>query len=83
MNSASNPPHVRFYTRANCSLCEKVYPILERLAGEGLVHFERVDIAASPALTGRYGWRIPVIEFPDGTVLEGRISEFRLRRLLT
>jgi thiol-disulfide isomerase/thioredoxin len=74
---------LRFYTRENCSLCEKIYPALQRLQREGLADVERVDIDESTELRERYGWRIPVVEFPDGQLLEGRISEWRLRRRLT
>jgi hypothetical protein len=82
MNLASNPPHLRFYTRANCSLCDRVYPTLERLAVLGLVTVETINITEDASLTEAYGMRIPVLEFPDGQVLEGRISEFRIRRML-
>lgn len=73
-------PHVRFFTRTDCSLCERAYPILERLAGEGLLTVERMDIASDPALTAEYGARIPVLLFSTGAQYEGRISEARLRR---
>lgn len=73
---------VRFYTRADCTLCERVYPILQRLSAEGVLDVERVDIGQDAALNEAYGTRIPVLEFPDGQLLEGRISEFRIRRLL-
>lgn len=74
--------HVRFFTRADCSLCERAYPILERLAAEGLITVERLDIATDPALAEQYGARIPVVVFSTGMVYEGRISEARLRRHL-
>lgn len=82
MSSVSNLPRLRFYTRPNCSLCDHVYPILQRLEGEGVVRLETINIAEDEELAERYGMRIPVLEFPDGQLLEGRISEFRIRRLL-
>ncbi len=82
MSSASNPPRLRFYTRDNCSLCDRVYPILQRLTALGMVTVETINIAEDAALTEQYGTRIPVLEFPDGQVLEGRISEFRIRRMM-
>lgn len=84
MNSVStpNPPLLRFYTRPDCSLCERVYPTLQRLAAEGIITVESINIEGDASLTDAYGTRIPVLEFPDGQVLEGRISEFRIRRRL-
>lgn len=82
MPSASDIPLLRFYTRDNCSLCDRAYPAIERLVTEGAIRVETFDIAQDATLTVRYGERIPVLEFPSGVVLEGRISEFRIRRLL-
>lgn len=72
----------RFYTRANCSLCKRAYPILQRLAAEGHLTVEVIDIAADPDLTAHYGERIPLVELSNGHLLEGRISEYRLRRII-
>ena len=85
MASDSETPifHARFYTRADCSLCERAYPILQRLACEGLLTIEQVNIDGETALTELYGARIPVVALSTGEVYEGRISEFRLRQRLT
>jgi thiol-disulfide isomerase/thioredoxin len=72
--------HARFYTRANCSLCERAYPMVERLAREGLLSVEKIDITTDPALFELYRYRIPVVVLSTGEVHEGRISPFRLRR---
>lgn len=84
MTSASKKtvPHARFFTRANCSLCDRAYPILERLADEGLLTVEKIDIATDPTLMQQYQYRIPVVALSTGDVYEGRISQFRLRRAL-
>lgn len=74
--------HAILYTRADCSLCDKAAHILERLAAEGLLTWEKRDIAASPALTAAFADRIPVVELVGGPRFEGRISEFRLRKAL-
>ncbi len=76
------PPHARFFTRAHCSLCDRASVILARLEAEGLLSVERVDIGTDPALDARYGHRIPVVELSSGQHVEGRISEYRLRRAL-
>lgn len=82
MSLASNAPHLRFYTRDNCSLCDRVYPTLQRLVALGMITVETINIAEDASLTEQYGLRIPVLEFPDGQLLEGRISEFRIRRMV-
>ncbi len=73
---------VRFYTRPGCSLCERVVPVLERLAAEGLIAWQVVNIEEDPRLLRQYADRIPVVEVEGVGVLSGRISEYRLRRLL-
>ncbi len=75
-------PHAQFFTRANCSLCDRAYPIVERLADEGLLTVEKIDIASDPLLIKQYGHRIPVVKLSTGEIYEGRISQFRLRRAL-
>jgi len=53
--------HAILYTRADCTLCDKAAHILERLAAEGLLTWEKRDIAASPASTAALADRIPVV----------------------
>jgi len=76
------PRLVRFYTRPGCSLCERVVPVLERLAAEGLIAWQVVNIEEDPRLLRQYADRIPVVEVEGVGTLSGRISEYRLRRLL-
>ena len=86
MNSASETttpiPQAHFFTRTDCCLCDRAYPILRRLAAEGLLEVTQVDIATDPSLLEKYKHRIPVVQLSTGHVYEGRISEFRLRRAL-
>nr|WP_290666431.1 glutaredoxin family protein [Ardenticatena sp.] len=74
--------HAILYTRTDCTLCDKAAHILERLAAEGLLTWEKRDIEASPALTAAFDDRIPVVELVGGPRFEGCISEFRLRKAL-
>lgn len=76
------PRQVRLYTRPGCSLCERVVPVLDRLAAEGLIAWESVNIETDPLLLKQYADRIPVVEVEGAGVLAGRVSEYRLRRLL-
>lgn len=82
MSSVSETARARLYTRAGCGLCERAATVLARLADEGLLSVEQVDIARDAALRDWYGDRIPVVVLSTGDVFEGRISEFRLRRAL-
>ncbi|MDQ7028708.1 MAG: glutaredoxin family protein [Ardenticatenia bacterium] len=76
------PNRVRFYTRPGCSLCHRVVPILDRLAAEGLIEWEAINIEHDPNLLRQYADRIPVVEVEGRGALVGRVSEYRLRRLL-
>lgn len=73
----------RLYTRPGCHLCDKAAAILERLAAEGLLQWESVNIEDDPALLARFAAQIPVVEIDGGPLFAGRISEYRLRRALT
>jgi hypothetical protein len=73
----------RLFTRADCSLCDGASAILNRLADEGLLTWDTVDISSDLVLLQSYESRIPVLELSTGETFEGRISEFRLRRHLT
>jgi hypothetical protein len=75
-------PTARFFTRQDCSLCDRARAILTQLSDEGLLTFDSLDIMTHPSLAEHYGQRIPVIELSTGVRIEGRISEFRLRQLL-
>lgn len=82
MTSKKQPRSVRFYTRDGCSLCDKVRPVLRRLANAGTITLQTIDIAGDPELENRYGTRIPVVDVEDGPLLEGRISRYRIQRAL-
>ena len=82
MRSGSELPRARLYTAASCSLCGRAHRILERLEAEGRLVVEAVDISSDPELTRIYGERVPVVVLSSGERYEGRISEFRLRRVL-
>lgn len=83
MTSKKQPRSVTFYTRDGCSLCQKVRPVLLRLADAGTVTLEIIDIAGDPKLEETYGTRIPVVDIENGPLLEGRISTYRIQRELS
>lgn len=81
-NMPQEPIRARYYTRPDCCLCDRVEPLLAKLAREGVLAIERVDISDDAELGARYGHQIPVIELEDGTIFARRISEFRIRKAI-
>lgn len=77
------PGELVFYTRPDCPLCDKSWPIAEALAVRRGLRLRQVNIETDSHLEARHGHRIPVIEL-DGVVLGwGRLSERALARTLT
>jgi glutaredoxin len=67
------------YTRRGCPLCDKGITRARNVFGEDRVTLVDVDLDLS--LLERYTDRVPVVETPDGTVIdEGIITEAALRR---
>ena len=87
--ASATPPAVvlRCYGKPGCTLCDKAKEPVARVARRAPVPVavEWRDILDDPALTERWGERIPVITVGDRgeTVLaEGKVSELWLRRAL-
>jgi glutaredoxin len=59
-------PHVIFYTKPGCHLCEEARQEMARADWSDLYTYEEVDINSDPELGRRYGWDIPVVLI-DGT----------------
>jgi glutaredoxin len=59
-------PHVIFYTKSGCHLCNEARAEIARAGCERLYTFEEVDILSDSELIRRYGWDIPVVII-DGT----------------
>lgn len=78
----SRKPHVIFYTRRGCHLCEEAR--LEILASgcEGEYTFEEVDIEADPRLKALYGWDIPVVRIDSVTAFKHRLTAAQFARAL-
>ena len=60
-------PHVVFYTKPGCHLCEEAEREIDAARCHALYTFEKVNIEDDPDLTRRYGWDIPVVAV-NGTV---------------
>jgi thiol-disulfide isomerase/thioredoxin len=70
------------YGKPGCCLCERAAALLQRISDRVPLEVVHVDITADPALEQRYGWVIPVVELDDGTIIESKISEYQVLRLL-
>ncbi|MGH9900413.1 MAG: glutaredoxin family protein [Pyrinomonadaceae bacterium] len=73
-------PHVKFYTRPGCHLCEEAR---EQISAAGIAAeytFEEVNIDTDPALRALYGWEIPVIVIDGVAVFKCRLSAAEFRR---
>jgi glutaredoxin len=61
----SGTPRLQLLTRAGCHLCDVAAETLGRLAAEGGLPADDVDLAvdvdADPALQAEYGDRVPVV----------------------
>ncbi|MDQ3743867.1 MAG: glutaredoxin family protein [Acidobacteriota bacterium] len=59
-------PHVTFYTKPGCHLCDEAKREIARAGCAGQFTFEEVNILSDPELQRRYGTEIPVVLI-DGT----------------
>lgn len=66
---------VRFYTRVGCPLCDKALLQVEPLARRHGLGVKIIDIDLDLDLLDRYNHRVPVIEGPDGVVIDEGIVD--------
>ena len=70
------------YSRADCSLCERLLEELAELLGsEAAAAVEVVDIDGQPELERRYGTRVPVLMADGEFVCAYRLDAERVRAL--
>ena len=67
-------PHLKLYSRVNCSLCEAAWDELSALAEELEFSIERVDIATDPLLVDRLRNLVPVVDVADGPLVYAPIT---------
>ncbi len=72
---------VRFYSKANCPLCDEAMDILDEF-GDFMPPIELVDIAGNQLLEEQYGQCIPVIEIDGRVRFRGRVDPVLLKRLI-
>ncbi len=73
---------VRFYSKANCPLCDEALDILETY-GEWMPEIEFVDIAGDHQLEQLHAEWIPVIEIDGRVRFRGGMDLVLLQRLIT
>ena len=75
-------PRWTVYSRADCSLCERMFEELAELLGPAAAAAVQViDIDGQPGLEQRYGTRIPVLTADDEFVCAYRLDAQRVRAL--
>jgi glutaredoxin len=79
---------VTLFTRVDCHLCAEADALLARLATSmrsvqgGPFTVDAIDVDSDPALTERYGNRVPVIAVDGREIAAAPIEENSLRRAL-
>jgi len=76
-------PHVIFYTRPGCLLCEEAKLAIDAADCAGAYTFEEVNIDADAELRRRYGWDIPVVVINDRMVFKHRLTADDFKRALS
>lgn len=75
-------PGVVLYTRAGCHLCEDAESVLRAARERASFELTVVDVDRDPALTDRYGLRVPVVAVDGVDRFEFEVPEGELLALL-
>lgn len=71
------------YGKPGCHLCDEAREKIERLRTRGYdLAIEERDVTTNPVWFERFRHTIPVVELPDGRLLEAPLSEYKLERLI-
>ena len=73
---------IRVYSRQGCHLCELLIDELLPLI-RGRLALDVIDIDTRPALTIKYGIRIPVVEYDGQTVCQHHLDVAAIRHILS
>lgn len=75
---------ITLFTKDDCSLCDSAEFVINKLGMRFDIEVERVDITApgNGKWFALYSNEIPVVHLNGRRIMQGRISERRLRRLL-
>lgn len=78
----TSKPHVIFYTKPGCHLCEEAKGEIERAGRRDLYTFEEIDILSDPALQRRYGTEIPVVVIDGTHAFKYRLTAADFRKMI-
>lgn len=71
-----------FYYKEGCWLCDKAEEMLDGLKGKYEINVRKIAIDSNDELYELYRFDIPVVEFSDGSVLNGAIKRKDLLKKL-
>lgn len=74
---------VELLTREGCHLCETARQTVSRVCQDFALTWEEIDISAHPELEARHGVEIPVLRINGEPKDFWRVSEKRMRKILT
>ena len=78
----ADKPHVVFYTKPGCHLCDEARAEIQNSGCEGLYTYEEVDILSDAELMRRYGWDIPVVLIDGTHAFKHRLTAADFRRAI-
>jgi hypothetical protein len=78
----ADKPHVVFYTKPGCRLCEEARAEIRKSGCAELYTFEEVDILSDAELKRRYGWDIPVVVIDGAHAFKHRLAAEDFRRAI-
>jgi len=73
---------ITFYSKENCSLCEKGLAIIHELKNELDFHYEVVDIYKDDVLLEKFQIMIPVVEIDNEVISYGVLDKNSIRNRL-
>jgi len=73
-NTPGRKPHVVFYTKSGCHLCEEAKREIARAKCVRDYTFEEVDIETDPDLKRRFGWEIPVVTINGAVAFKHKLK---------
>jgi Glutaredoxin-like domain (DUF836) len=82
MSDEGSPKSLTLFSRQICPLCDHLVLALERMRPRYRFQYTKVDIDLDPALTRRYGLRVPVLVDGETEVCAGRCDPAELEAYL-
>ena len=83
MVDAESAKSLTLFTRQRCSLCEHLALALDLLRIRYRFDYTKIDVDTDPALTERYGMRVPVLVDQGREVCAGRCDPETVEAYIT